>query len=362
MIRPEVRDDLGAARRATTRRRSTSTCGSTPTSRPSRRPAACARRARRRARPTSTGTATPIAPPSSCGSAIASCTTSSPRAGLRRQRLERGAPDPAASPTAVPVALSLTFEPTYALHTPHRPHHRHRVAVGERTDDFDARPGDEVRRDRPGAHRRSRSSARRTTRPGIVETEATVRAIASWAPGLVVVDEAYGQFAPWSALDADGRGRAARRHPHVLEDLVDGRRPARLPHRTVAGSSPSSTRSCCRTTSTRSKQIAGRHRARLRRRDGGAGRAGWSRSAARLSRRLSRARRVDVWPSGANFVLFRPVGPERDGRPSRVAGAARPLGARARLLVVASARRLPARHDRHPGRERPIPRPHSRRS
>ena len=34
----------------------------------------------------------------------------------------------------------------------------------------------------------------------MVETEATVRAVASWAPGLVVVDEAYGQFAPWSAL------------------------------------------------------------------------------------------------------------------------------------------------------------------
>jgi histidinol-phosphate aminotransferase len=35
---------------------------------------------------------------------------------------------------------------------------------------------------------------------GIVETEASVRAIATWAPGLTVVDEAYGQFSPWSAL------------------------------------------------------------------------------------------------------------------------------------------------------------------
>ena len=35
----------------------------------------------------------------------------------------------------------------------------------------------------------------------MVETEETVREVAELAPGLVVVDEAYGQFAPWSALE-----------------------------------------------------------------------------------------------------------------------------------------------------------------
>src|SRR3546814_16740788 len=35
----------------------------------------------------------------------------------------------------------------------------------------------------------------------MVETEETVRAVADLAPGLLVVDEAYGQFAPWSALE-----------------------------------------------------------------------------------------------------------------------------------------------------------------
>src|SRR5205807_10043714 len=34
----------------------------------------------------------------------------------------------------------------------------------------------------------------------VVGTEETVRAVADAAPGLLVVDEAYGQFAPWSAL------------------------------------------------------------------------------------------------------------------------------------------------------------------
>ena len=36
---------------------------------------------------------------------------------------------------------------------------------------------------------------------GVVEPEATVRAVLAAVPGLLVVDEAYGQFAPWSALD-----------------------------------------------------------------------------------------------------------------------------------------------------------------
>ncbi len=35
---------------------------------------------------------------------------------------------------------------------------------------------------------------------GVVEPEATIRAVLAAVPGLLVVDEAYGQFAPWSAL------------------------------------------------------------------------------------------------------------------------------------------------------------------
>ena len=48
--------------------------------------------------------------------------------------------------------------------------------------------------------RRSRSCARRTTRRGWSRPRRQCASVASWAPGLVVVDEAYGQFAPWSAL------------------------------------------------------------------------------------------------------------------------------------------------------------------
>ena len=61
---------------------------------------------------------------------------------------------------------------------------------------------------------------------------------------------------------------------------------------------------------------------------------------------------IDVFPSGANFILFRP---RRHGGRRRVAGAARPQRARPRLLGLAAPRRLPARHHRHAGGERRVP-------
>ena len=45
------------------------------------------------------------------------------------------------------------------------------------------------------------------------------RACSTRRAGLVVVDEAYAQFADWSALDLVDEDRAARRHAHVLQDV-----------------------------------------------------------------------------------------------------------------------------------------------
>jgi histidinol-phosphate aminotransferase len=92
-----------------------------------------------------------------------------------------------------------TFEPTYALHS-HIPRITNTaVASGERDDDF-ALDLDEVRR----VVRESDPVITFLCSPnnptGMLETEETVRAVADLAPGLLVVDEAYGQFAPWSAL------------------------------------------------------------------------------------------------------------------------------------------------------------------
>ena len=59
----------------------------------------------------------------------------------------------------------------------------------------------ERRRDTPTRTWRSCSSARRTTRPGASSPRRASPTALRAAPGLVVVDEAYGQFAPRSVLE-----------------------------------------------------------------------------------------------------------------------------------------------------------------
>jgi histidinol-phosphate aminotransferase len=92
-----------------------------------------------------------------------------------------------------------TFEPTYALHS-HIPRITGTTVVsGQRTEGF-ALDLDEVRRVL-GEHEPTITFLCSPNNPtGMVETEEAVRAVAELAPGLLVVDEAYGQFAPWSAL------------------------------------------------------------------------------------------------------------------------------------------------------------------
>ena len=92
------------------------------------------------------------------------------------------------------------FEPTYALHSHIARITGTKVAVGERTDDFalDLAEVEHVLDDASPAVTFLCSPNNPT---GLVEPEATVRAVVGLAPGLVVVDEAYAQFAPWSALE-----------------------------------------------------------------------------------------------------------------------------------------------------------------
>ena len=219
-------------------------------------PAAWTDALRRPSSAASTGTAIPTAPPPSCAARSPTCTASPPIRSSRptgRTRCCRRC----SSPTAARARAAAVFEPTYALHATSRGSPAPTVVEGERTARLRRSTSTRCAAvDRRGAARRSRSSARPNNPTGMVETEATVRAVLrrGRARRLVVVDEAYGQFAPWSALDAGRRGRPARRHPHVLEDVVDGRGPARLPRRPVVARRPSSTRSCCRTTSTRSSR------------------------------------------------------------------------------------------------------------
>ncbi len=91
------------------------------------------------------------------------------------------------------------FEPTYALHS----HIAHltgtAVAEGQRRSDFSldlAVVADLLEADRPAIT--FLCSPNNPT--GMADDPSAVRAVLAAAPGLVVVDEAYGQFADWSAL------------------------------------------------------------------------------------------------------------------------------------------------------------------
>ena len=98
-----------------------------------------------------------------------------------------------------PGRRAAVFEPTYALHGHIARITGTGVAVGERADDFTLDLG-EVRRVL-AEHRPEVTFLCSPNNPtGMAEPEETVGAVAAMAPGIVVVDEAYGQFAPWSAL------------------------------------------------------------------------------------------------------------------------------------------------------------------
>ncbi len=91
------------------------------------------------------------------------------------------------------------FEPTYALHS-HIPRITGTaVAVGERRPDFTLDPA-EVTRLLGEASPAITFLCSPNNPTGVIDLEEVVEAALAAAPGLVVVDEAYGQFTPTSAL------------------------------------------------------------------------------------------------------------------------------------------------------------------
>ncbi len=199
------------------------------------------------------------------------------------------------------------FEPTYALHSHIARITGTGVAVGPRTEDH-ALDLTEVRRVLADAQPAITFLCSPNNPTGMLEDEATVREVLDLAPGLVVVDEAYGQFAPWSALALVDDGRplvvtrtysktwsmAAARLGYLVgpRELVAQLDQVILPYHLDSV-----------------KQAAGRlalgfddeMRSRV---------AGLVEERGRLVARLTELP-VTVWPSTANFVLFRPN--ERDG-------------------------------------------------
>ncbi len=101
---------------------------------------------------------------------------------------------------AGPGRTIATFEPTYQLHAHIARLTGATVVEGERRGDFTLDLG-EVRRVCESFDPVVTFLCSPNNPTGLVEPEANVRAVMDMATGLVVVDEAYGQFADWSALD-----------------------------------------------------------------------------------------------------------------------------------------------------------------
>jgi histidinol-phosphate aminotransferase len=204
-----------------------------------------------------------------------------------------------------PGRTAAVWEPTYALHS-----HISRLAgtavvEGERAADFSTDLV-EVRRVIASSTPSVSFLCSPNNPTGIVDDEATVRATLDAVravDGLLVVDEAYGQFSPWSAMGLIDENTplvvtrtfsktwsmAAARLGYLIgpAQVVAELEKVVLPYHLDA-----------------LKQVAGRlaldHIADM---DGRVARLVEERG--RLVGRLAELP-VDIWPSGANFVLFRP--------------------------------------------------------
>jgi histidinol-phosphate aminotransferase len=205
-----------------------------------------------------------------------------------------------------PGRRAAVFEPTYALHS-HIPRITGtEVVTGARRDDFTLDPAEVARVLATGPELTFLCSPNNPT--GRAEPRAAVEDALRRVAGLLVVDEAYGQFSPWSALELVDDDRplvvvrtysktwsmAAARLGYLIgpASLVAELEKVALPYHLDA-----------------MKQIAGRVALRFR-----------AEMDARVATILEERGRVsaalgelpvDSWPSDANFILFRPRG--RDG-------------------------------------------------
>lgn len=197
------------------------------------------------------------------------------------------------------------WEPTYALHSHIARLTGTKVAEGERAADFSTDLG-EVRRVIDDSSPAVSFLCSPNNPTGVVDDEGTVRSVLDMVigvDGLLVVDEAYGQFAPWSAVGLIDESTplvvsrtfsktwsmAATRLGYLVgpASVIAELEKVVLPYHLDAF-----------------KQLAGtlaleyvdQMNERVSR---------MVEERGRLVGRLSELD-VDVWPSGANFVLFRP--------------------------------------------------------
>ncbi len=102
-----------------------------------------------------------------------------------------------------PGRRACVFEPTYALHSHISRLTGTSVVEGGRTEDFRIDPADAVNL-LESAQPDITFLCSPNNPTGRAEPRDTVQAVLAAAPGLVIVDEAYGQFSSWTALDLRG--------------------------------------------------------------------------------------------------------------------------------------------------------------
>ena len=99
-----------------------------------------------------------------------------------------------------PGRACAVFEPTYAMHSQIAHQTFTAVAVGQRAEDFTL-DLTEAKRVIANASPAITFLCSPNNPTGLAEPRAVVEEVLDLAPGLVVVDEAYGQFSSWTAID-----------------------------------------------------------------------------------------------------------------------------------------------------------------
>jgi histidinol-phosphate aminotransferase len=206
-----------------------------------------------------------------------------------------------------PGRTAAVWEPTYALHSHIARLTGTAVAEGERADDFST-DLDEVRRVVSLVEPSVAFLCSPNNPTGMVDDEPTVRAtleLVEGVDGLLVVDEAYGQFAPWSAL-----GLVADDVPLVVSRTFSktwSMAAARLGY--LVGPAE--------VVAELEKVVLPYHLDAMKQAAGCLALDHVADMDARVARLVEERGRlvtrlgdlpVEVWPSGANFVLFRPIG------------------------------------------------------
>jgi histidinol-phosphate aminotransferase len=215
-----------------------------------------------------------------------------------------------------PGRKAALFEPTYALHTHISRITGTEVVAAGRDDDFRI-DRDEARRFLSTEQPDVTFLCSPNNPTGRAEPPETVAVVLERAPGLVVVDEAYGQFSAWSALellaggnDADGeRGWPAGEPAGLVVTRTFSKTWALAGARLgYAIAHPDVVRACEAVVLpyhlSAQTQLAGmlalRHVPEMERRV-----AIIAEERGRLAAALADLP-VDTWPSDANFILFRP--------------------------------------------------------